>query len=161
MIDSGRARLLMVVLILCALSLAAQTRFTLVGTETVQRRLDLYKGNDSSREAALLKLFSEAGCSTANLSEQPVPHRKQPNIICMLPGSTPEVIVIGAHFDHVSEGDGIVFLSGIYPAYFRNEEPISSLWNCLNVSGIVSVIVQRLPKLANRHPETAVKISPL
>jgi Zn-dependent M28 family amino/carboxypeptidase len=108
MIDSGRARLLMVVLILCALSLAAQTRFTLVGTETVQRRLDLYKGNDSSREAALLKLFSEAGCSTANLSEQPVPHRKQPNIICMLPGSTPEVIVIGAHFDHVSEGDGIV-----------------------------------------------------
>jgi hypothetical protein len=50
------------------------------------------------------------------------------------------------------------FVSGIYPAYFRNEEPISSLWNCLNVSGIVSVIVQRLPKLANCHPETAVKI---
>ena len=50
------------------------------------------------------------------------------------------------------------FMSGIYPAYFRNEEPISSLWNCLNVSGIVGVIVQRLPQLANRHPEAAVKI---
>ena len=49
-------------------------------------------------------------------------------------------------------------MSGIYPAYFRNEEPISSLWNCLNVSGIFSVIVQRLPQLANRHPEAAVKI---
>ena len=50
-------------------------------------------------------------------------------------------------------------MSGIYPAYFRNEEPISSLWNCLNVSGIVSVIVQRLPQLANRHAEAAVKIN--
>ena len=51
------------------------------------------------------------------------------------------------------------FMSGIYPAYFRNKEPISSLWNCLNVSGIVSVIVQRLPQLANRHAEAAVKIN--
>ena len=51
------------------------------------------------------------------------------------------------------------FLSGIYPAYFRNEEPIPSLWNCLNVSGIVGVIVQRLPQLANRHAEAAVKIN--
>jgi hypothetical protein len=50
-------------------------------------------------------------------------------------------------------------MSGIYPAYFRNKEPISSLWNCLNVSGIVSVVVQRLPQLANRHAEAAVKIN--
>jgi hypothetical protein len=50
------------------------------------------------------------------------------------------------------------FMSGIYPAYFRNEEPIPSLWNRLNVPGIVSVILQRLPQLANRHPETAVEI---
>jgi hypothetical protein len=51
------------------------------------------------------------------------------------------------------------FMSGSYPAYFRNKEPISSLWNCLNVSGIVSVIVQRLPQLANSHAEAAVKIN--
>jgi hypothetical protein len=50
------------------------------------------------------------------------------------------------------------FMSGIYPADFRNKEPIPSLWNRLNVSGIVGVIVQRLPKLANRHPKAAVKI---
>jgi hypothetical protein len=50
------------------------------------------------------------------------------------------------------------FQCGIYPAYFRNEESIASLWNRLNVSGIVGVIVQRLPKLPNRNPETAVKI---
>jgi hypothetical protein len=57
----------------------------------------------------------------------------------------------------VGQFDG--FLSGLYPAYFSNKEPISSLWNCLDVSGIFGVIVQRLPQLANRHPEAAVKIN--
>jgi hypothetical protein len=51
------------------------------------------------------------------------------------------------------------FLTSIYPAYFSNKEPVSSLRNCLNVSGIVGVIVQRLPQLANRHPQAAVKIN--
>jgi hypothetical protein len=96
---------MVVILTLCAFSIAAQTRYTLLGEQTIQQRLDLYKGDDTTREAALLKLFTEAGCQTANLTEQPVPHRKQPNIICVLPGSTPEVIVVGAHFDHVSQGE--------------------------------------------------------
>jgi hypothetical protein len=51
------------------------------------------------------------------------------------------------------------FMSGVYPAYFRNEEPIPSLWNRLNVSGIVGVIVQRLPQFANGYPEAAVEIN--
>jgi putative aminopeptidase FrvX len=55
-----------------------------------------------------VKLFTDAGCAATNLTEQPVPGRKQPNVICTLPGSTPERIVVGAHFDHVSAGDGIV-----------------------------------------------------
>ena len=74
---------------------------------TIQERLDLYKGNDTTREATLVKLFSEAGCSTAGLSEQPVPSRKQPNVICVLPGTTQATIVVGGHFDHVAAGDGI------------------------------------------------------
>jgi hypothetical protein len=31
--------------------------------------------------------------------------------------------------------------------------------NRLNISGIVGIIVQRLPKLANRHPKAAIKIN--
>src|ERR1017187_474501 len=50
-------------------------------------------------------------------------------------------------------------MSGIYPAYFRNQEPISSLWNCLNVPRIFRIIVQRLSQLAHRHPEAAVKVN--
>jgi hypothetical protein len=49
-------------------------------------------------------------------------------------------------------------MSGIYPAYFRNKEPIASLGNCLDVAGGFGVIVQRLPQLSNRHAEAAVKI---
>ena len=108
MIRSNGARLLIIMPLLCALASGVKTPFLLLGEDTIQQRLDLYKGNDSIREAALLKLFIEAGCQAANLSEQPVPHRKQPNIICVLPGTTPAVIVVGAHFDHVSEGEGII-----------------------------------------------------
>jgi hypothetical protein len=50
-------------------------------------------------------------------------------------------------------------MSGVYAADFRNKESISSLWNRLNVSGIVGVILQRLSQLAHRHAEAAVKIN--
>jgi Zn-dependent M28 family amino/carboxypeptidase len=33
---------------------------------------------------------------------------KLPNVICLLPGSSDKVIIVGAHFDHVSKGDGVV-----------------------------------------------------
>ena len=48
-------------------------------------------------------------------------------------------------------------MSGIYPTYFRNKEPIASLGNCLDVAGGFGVIIQRLPQLSNRHAEAAVK----
>jgi Peptidase family M28 len=108
MTRSGLATLLFVAQIVFAYSLSAQLQYNVVNPETIHRRLDLYKGNDTTREAALVRLFAEAGCAPANLSEQPVPQRKQPNVICVLPGSTPETIVVGAHFDHISDGDGII-----------------------------------------------------
>jgi hypothetical protein len=108
MIHSNGARMLIIVPLLGALAFAAKIPYSVVGQQTIQHRLDLYKGDDSVRESALLKLFAEAGCQSANLSEQPVPHRKPPNVICVLPGATPAVIVVGAHFDHVSAGEGIV-----------------------------------------------------
>jgi hypothetical protein len=75
---------------------------------TIQQRLTLYKGNDTKRETTLKQLFLDAGCNPANLSEQTVPSRKQPNVLCLLPGTTPATIIVGAHFDHADEGDGVV-----------------------------------------------------
>ncbi|HXP07070.1 MAG TPA: M28 family peptidase [Acidobacteriaceae bacterium] len=92
---------------LSAASLVAQVSYVQVTPTVIQQRLDLYKGNDTTREAALVRLFSEAGCSTGSLSEQRVPGRKQPNVICVLPGTTQSMIVMGGHFDHIAEGQGI------------------------------------------------------
>jgi hypothetical protein len=91
-----------------ASGLVAQVQYNRVHDEVVKQRLQLYQGNDTKREVALVQLFREAGCAPADLSEQPVPSRKQPNVICVLHGSTPETIVVGAHFDHVADGEGLI-----------------------------------------------------
>ena len=87
---------------------AAQVRFRVVSREVVEARLKSYKGNDSRREATLKGFFQETGCSADKLTEQPVKGLKESNIICELPGTTDSVIVVGAHFDHVDRGDGVV-----------------------------------------------------
>ena len=73
------SKLLLLAQMLVAVHLVAQTQYSQVKQEVVKQRLDLYKGNDTKREAALMQLFTQAGCTAPRLSEQPVPSRKQPN----------------------------------------------------------------------------------
>jgi hypothetical protein len=79
-----------------------------VSRAVVEARLGKYQGNDQQRETTLKLMFTEAGCDDHRLSEQPVKGSKLPNIVCLLPGSSDKVIIVGAHFDHVTEGDGVV-----------------------------------------------------
>jgi hypothetical protein len=60
------------------------------------------------REVTLKEMFAEAGCGDQHISEQPVKGSKLPNVICILPGSSDKVIIVGAHFDRAPEGDGVV-----------------------------------------------------
>lgn len=83
-------------------------RYNLVSREGVISRVKQYKGNDQQREATLKQLFSDSGCGGTNLVEQKVKKSALPNVICTLPGSSGRVIIVGAHFDHVAEGDGVV-----------------------------------------------------
>lgn len=83
-------------------------RYNPVSREVVAARLARYTGNNPQREATLKEIFAEAGCADQHLSEQPVKGSKVPNLICLLPGSSDRVIIVGAHFDRVSEGDGVV-----------------------------------------------------
>jgi aminopeptidase-like protein len=76
--------------------------------EVIEQRLGKYGGGDKQREATLRQMFTEAGCDDQHLSEQPVKGSKLPNVVCLLPGTSDKVIIVGAHFDHVSEGDGVV-----------------------------------------------------
>ena len=87
---------------------AESVRYNPVSREIVEGRLSKYPGNNKQREATLKQMFAEAGCDDQHLSEQPVKGSKLPNIVCLLPGSSDRMIIVGAHFDHVSEGDGVV-----------------------------------------------------
>jgi Zn-dependent M28 family amino/carboxypeptidase len=87
---------------------AENLRFNPVSRAVIEARLGKYSGNDSQRATALKQMFVEAGCDDQHLSEQPVKGSKLPNIICVQPGSSDKVIIVGAHFDHVSAGDGVV-----------------------------------------------------
>jgi hypothetical protein len=60
------------------------------------------------REAIIKKLFLESGCKGSDLSEQTVRVDLPPNVVCVLPGRTTGVILVGAHTDKVDAGDGVV-----------------------------------------------------
>jgi Zn-dependent M28 family amino/carboxypeptidase len=109
----SRGWLFLVSAIALALPLSANgaeetVRYKPVPREVVESRLKRYAGNDQQREATLKQMFTDAGCDGRHLSEQTVKGARQPNVICVLPGSSDRVIIVGAHFDHVSAGDGVV-----------------------------------------------------
>jgi len=83
-----------------------QIQFALVSRPLIEQRLGQFAGNDSARERVLKQMFADAGCP--DLTEQPVKGLKQANVICVMKGSTDDVIVVGAHFDHVDRGSGVV-----------------------------------------------------
>lgn len=74
----------------------------------IESRLGKYIGDNRQRESNLKQMFAEAGCDGQHVWEQPVKSSKLPNVICVLPGSSDKSIIVGAHFDHASEGDGVV-----------------------------------------------------
>jgi len=88
---------------------SAQIHFRLQTREAVEAHLKAFSTKNSEREALIRKWFADSGCKDANLSEQPLDRTLPPNVICVLPGETREVIVVGAHTDHVdNSGDGVV-----------------------------------------------------
>lgn len=85
-----------------------QVKFDSLPQNVIETRIAQYGGNDIKREATLKALFEQVGCKGSNLFEQVVPKRKEPNVLCILPGATDEVVIVGAHFDHADAGSGIV-----------------------------------------------------
>ena len=96
--------------ITCAVCASAQMiHFRLQTREVVEGRLKSFSTRNSEREALIRKWFADSGCKDANLSEQALDRKFPPNVICVLPGETQQVIVVGAHTDKVeSFGDGVV-----------------------------------------------------
>lgn len=74
----------------------------------IESRLQRYEGDDGKREATLKAIFTDAGCNAPNLSEQVVEHSKNPNVICVLPGTSGKTIIVSAHYDKAELGSGVV-----------------------------------------------------
>ena len=69
------------------------------------QRLSSAPIKNEDREHALEAMFQDVGCKT---QLQPVQHSKLANVICVLPGSSPDEIIVGGHLDKVARGKGIV-----------------------------------------------------
>ncbi len=87
---------------------AQSVHFKLVPRPAVEARLKKYEGDNPKREATLKAIFTDAGCDAQNLSEQQVKGSRLPNVVCILPGTSGKIIIVGAHFDRTSAGDGVV-----------------------------------------------------
>jgi Zn-dependent M28 family amino/carboxypeptidase len=75
--------------------------------EALESHLKSFSDKNDERAELIRKWFAEAGCSA--VSEEALDRKLPPNVLCVIPGETQEVIVVGAHTDKVeSYGDGIV-----------------------------------------------------
>ena len=110
---SFRRRIIhLAIAIACALWPAAafgQGRVRLEPRAVIEKRLKSFATDNHVRESVIRKWLAESGCAKPKLSEEPVKPALPPNVVCVLPGETHEVIVVGAHTDKVpSAGDGVV-----------------------------------------------------
>jgi putative aminopeptidase FrvX len=90
--------------LLSASSLAETLEVDLVVEGLLKDRLESGAVGPRLRQAAIRKLFNDAGCS---VEEQPI-DKNSGNVICTLPGQTSSTIVVGGHFDFANHGSGIV-----------------------------------------------------
>ena len=99
-------------LLLCLAGFApvaeGQVTYRKLPPDVISNRLAAAADKQEQRGAYLRQEMLSAGCAAANLTDAPVPHQKQPNIICVVPGKTSRQIIVGAHYDFVPEGRGIV-----------------------------------------------------
>jgi hypothetical protein len=83
-------------------------QFNPVPQSVIEERLRDYVRKNAEREPALRRLFEDAGCDKEALVEQPVKGTKAPNLVCTHAGATDAMIIVGAHFDLVEVGNGVV-----------------------------------------------------
>lgn len=88
-------------------AVAQNAEFIPVPRATVEERLRQFSNKNSVRKERLQAIFEAAGCRDG-LAEQKVKRLRQPNVICLLPGQTDSIIIVGAHFDLAGNGDGVV-----------------------------------------------------
>jgi Iap family predicted aminopeptidase len=103
-----RCLLLGLMLIFTASAFAQSGQYLQLQRTVIEDRLRQYAGQNPARAVIIKRLFEDAGCRRNQLEDQPVSNSLSPNVICRLPGTGNKVIIVGAHFDHVQKGEGVV-----------------------------------------------------
>jgi len=102
------SRFLPLLVLLSLSGIAQDIQVTPLSVDIIEQRLGAYVTKNAQREPAVRQIFEEAGCAGDKLTEQAVKGLKAPNLICTLPGAAESEIVVGAHFDLVEAGRGVV-----------------------------------------------------
>jgi hypothetical protein len=97
-----------VLLVWAALAGGQSVTVNFLPQEVIEKRLGSYTVKNATREPAMKTLFEEAGCKADALSEQSVKGTKVPNLSCTSKGSADTIIIVGAHFDLIEKGHGVV-----------------------------------------------------
>src|SRR5262249_55014879 len=95
----GKAML--VALLLCPFCCAQRFRFTPLSESTILQREQNAPTNQHDREARIKVLFLQAGCAN-QLGEQQLEKLPGANVICRLPGSSNETIIVGATYSQLA-----------------------------------------------------------
>jgi hypothetical protein len=85
-----------------------ELRFQPVQRELIEERLKQVTFGNEKRSKRLQALFRESQCGGEHFEIQKVRGSDLGNIICLLPGASDSVIIVGAHFDHANLGHGAV-----------------------------------------------------
>lgn len=82
-----------------ALAQPVSIQFKSVDSAVLGDRLNRVSKDNAERAGRLREMFLEAGCTAEQLREQPVKGSKAPNVICVRPGQSENMIVVGARLD--------------------------------------------------------------
>jgi len=80
----------------------------IVGPEIIPSRFSGLRPKNDERAQQLRRLFLEAGCDDRSYSEDKILSSPQPNLLCVLPGSSGRIVVVSGHFDNCGPGEGAV-----------------------------------------------------
>lgn len=95
-------------ILICQASLGGELQTSGPDEEILAERLNRIRTTNETRLRELDAIFQEAGCVGERLSRQPVKGQKWPNLVCSSPGSAPETVIVGAHFDFGGRGTGAI-----------------------------------------------------
>jgi hypothetical protein len=87
---------------------AGSIQYQTLDKAVIEQRLKSFVLTNAEREHKVHEMFAQAGCPAEDLQELPVKHVKSPNVACSLPGGSEAEILVGAHFDFVRAGQGVI-----------------------------------------------------